>query len=283
MLALWALLIGMYVCIWTVLRSPQSGTRETSTADPGDSSPAITTVVPMVLFVLIGVVLFATTARTRRFNSANAQGLQALAEGDYARAADTFAELSRKYRWPTHLTGIATFNIGVARLHQGLLGEALDCFARVERRTNSALAGLRTTLACNTALAYALRGDLESARPWRAAAEDAKKRAADPTLVTGFVAFVDAVIDCREGRYESFLRWLDDRWSQLEGSMTARTTRPLRVLRAFAMTQAPGAGPRDAGGVEMLVGALQPVRPGEFAMLRAEWPEMAAFLSAAGL
>ena len=55
------------------------------------------------------------------------------------------------------------------------------------------------------------------------------------------------------------------------------------MLRAFAMARAPGAAPRDAGGVEMLVSALQPVRPGEFAMLQAEWPEMAAFLSAAGL
>jgi hypothetical protein len=282
-LALWALLMVMFLLIWTMLQSGQPGARAPSTTDPEDSPLAITKVAPVVLIVLFGVFTFAITARARRFNSANAQGLQALAEGDYARAADTFVDLSRKYRWPAQLATIATFNVGVARLHQGLLGEALDCFARVEQRTYGALAGMRATLACNAALTYGLRGDVESARRWRAAAEDAKKSAADQGLVTGFIALVDAVVDCREGRYESFLRWLDERWRQLEGSVTARTTRPLRVLRAFATARAPGAGPRDAGSVEMLVSALQPVRPGEFAMLQAEWPEMAAFLSASGL
>jgi hypothetical protein len=279
LLALWVLMIAMFLVIWLVLQPARPGTPEPSTTAAEDYSPdAFTRFSPVAFLGLVGILFFAMTVRTRRFNAANALGLQALAEGDYARAADAFLELSRKSRWPGQLPGIATFNLGIARLHQGLLGDALDCFARVW-----ALMGIRASLACNAALAYALRGDIESARRWRAAAEAGKKNAPDQRVVTGLLAFVDAVVDCREGRYESFLRLLDERWMELDGSLTARTTRPLRVLRAFATARAPGAGPRSAGGVEQLVSALKPVRPGEFAMLQAEWPEMAAFLSAEGL
>jgi hypothetical protein len=285
LIALWALLIVMFLVIWQVLQSPQPGSTHAmpTPAPAGEPIDMFSKVSPVVAIAFFGALFFFSMARTRRFNAANALGLQALAEADYARGADVFGELARKYRWPGQLPGIATFNLGIVRLHQGQFGEALDCFTRVERRRSWSLAGIRASLACQAALAYALRGDIESARRWRAAAEERKSSTPNQALIAGLIAYVDAVVDVREGRYESFLRWLDERWRQLEGGLTARTTRPLRVLRAFATAHAPGAGPRDAGGVDMLVNALKPATPGEFAMLGAEWPEMAAFLSASGL
>jgi hypothetical protein len=167
-------------------------------------------------------------------------------------------------------------------LHEGKLDEALQCVAEAEDSFGRNALGGAATLACYAALAYALRGEADLAQRWREAAEERKKNAPDPATVSGLLAFVDAVLDVRVGRYESFSKWVDERWQKLEGALTARTMRPLRLLRAYAVAQG-STGPRNAGAVELIVAPLQPARPGEFAMFEASWPEIHGFLRTMGL
>jgi hypothetical protein len=97
--------------------------------------------------------------------------------------------------------------------------------------------------------------------------------------VAGLLAYVDAILDVREGNHEPLIRWLDERWRELDGNLTARTTRPLRVLRAFALERSGAA----QGTVDEALAYVCPARQGEFAMLGAQWSEMRAFLEAHGL
>jgi hypothetical protein len=230
---------------------------------------------------LLGGVLFWTYRRMVAFNSAIASAQRALGEGDYAKAVAEYEAITRRYRWPSLLRSLGNFNLAVAQMHRGDLAGALERLADVERRAPLAIAGLRANFACQLALGYALRGELEAARRWRAESEARRKSAGDQAGLAGLQAFVDAVIDTREGRWEAFLRWIDERWRELDGTLTARSTRPLRVLRAFAIARAGGV--RDAGVVDAALGAIQPVRRGEFEMLGVQWPEMHSFLETHGL
>jgi hypothetical protein len=280
-LFLWVALVLMFLVIWQVLQPSNGGTVPAPPPQQDDDFWTATLLrsgpLAAAFALTVGFVFWASR-RTRGFNAANAQGLRALAEGEPARAAEAFELVAKQYRWPASLRRIASFNLAIAQLHQGRLSEAIDRFAAVDREANWTFLGLRTSLACHVALAYALRGEIDSARTWRAEADKQLKHATDQAGMTGLLAYVDAVIDVREGRHESFVRWLDERWRQLEGSLTARTTRPLRVLRAYALAHGEV---RDAAAADKALEALRPARPGEFAMLEASWPEMKAFLSTA--
>jgi hypothetical protein len=70
---------------------------------------------------------------------------------------------------------------------------------------------------------------------------------------------------------------LDERWHEYEALLTGDIVRHLRVVRAFARA---AAGPREAGTAAMDLASARPAYPGEYALLAAEWPEMAAFLAA---
>jgi hypothetical protein len=69
---------------------------------------------------------------------------------------------------------------------------------------------------------------------------------------------------------------LDEHWSEYEATMTGEVFRPVRIVRAFAIT---AAGPRSAGNAE----TIRPAYPGEFDFLGVGWPEMETFLATNGL
>jgi tetratricopeptide (TPR) repeat protein len=278
-LVLWVLLLGMFLALWVVLQ-PSPGSSRASLPSAEEAPAAEVGLAARLGMYLPGLALFGIfmawgVRRTRGFTAANAAGLKALAEGDYAKAATHLEGAARRYRWPAMYRAVGSFNLGLARLYEGRLAEALERFEDAERRSNRML-NIKANIAVQLALTNALRGSIEPARKWRSEAEALVKTAPDPATVGGLLAFVTAVIDVRERRYDEFVRWLDDGWARLEGSLTARTTRPLRALRAFALAQSGGA--RNAGVAQKALEALKPVREGEFALLEAEWPEMRAFL-----
>jgi tetratricopeptide (TPR) repeat protein len=275
----WILLIAMFLAIWFWLQPSPEGSTAASTyagyavvAEPSLAAR----VYPYLPGLAVFVIFFSwQMARMRGFNAANGTGLKSLAEGDYAQAANQFQIVVNRYRWPAAHRTIALLNLGVARQYEGRLAEALENFAEAER-SSAQIQGIKAAVAVQLALANALRGSLETAHKWRSEAEALVSTASDPGTVGGLLAFATAVIDVREGRYDAFVHWLDERWQRLEGSLTARTTRPLRVLGAFSVPQYGGV--REAGSVQKAFDGLKPLRGGEFALLEAEWPEMRAFI-----
>ena len=270
---LWCLLIVMFLTLWTVLSKP--GQAPVPLESPGGfwaSQLGATTFALGTCAVIFAFIFVAA----KRFNSANAAGLQSLAEGEFARAEGEFAVLSRRFRWLGAFGAIASFNLALARLYQGKLEDAIERFGAIEKRASVSALNVKPNAACYLAIAYALRGQLDFARTWLAEAEKQANRSPHKSTLTGLIAFGRAIIELREGRDREVLEWLDPRWRGLEGSLTGGSMRFFTVLRAFATARA--GGEREVGAAERILHGLDPIRPGEFAMLEAEWPEMQRFL-----
>jgi hypothetical protein len=281
--ALWVLLVAFFLAIWQFFTPASSGSAPPPT--PAVSSDfwteTVGRLVPMLAFVgLFAGFLFWNARRVRAYNAATASAQTALGEGDYATAAAGYRQLAKRYAYPRSLATMANFNLAIAQMHAGELDAAIDGFVRVEPRAR-VIRGMGPLVAYQLALAYALRGDFEAAHRWREESEQRGKGIPNQALLTGLFAFIDAVLDVREGRCDALLQWLGERWHQLDGNLTARTTRPLRVLRAFALARSEGV--RGAAAVDEALSLLRPVRPGEFALLGAKWPEMHVFLKTYGL
>jgi tetratricopeptide (TPR) repeat protein len=225
-----------------------------------------------------GVIVFLVVfVATRRFNAANSVGLRALAEGDFDRAKSEFALLARRFRWFDRGAVVAEYNLALAQLYRGKLGEAITGFGKVEKKVwGLSSANLRPGNAAYLAITYALRGQLDVARTWLAEAERRNANAPFKSVITGFIAFGQAIVELREGRDAEVLGWLEPRWRGLEGSLTGTILRPFTVLRAFATARA--GGEREIGSAQRILQVLAPIRPGEFAMLQVEWAEMQRFL-----
>jgi hypothetical protein len=281
---LWVLLIVLFLAIRLVLSngSPHASTPAPEPADSGDFwTDSLVRLVPMVavMGVLVGFI-FWNVRRVRTYNVATASAQIALGEGDYAKAAAEYQQLARRYAFPRSLARMAKFNLAIAQMHAGELDVAIVGFVGVEAHAR-AVPGLAPLVADQLALAYALRGDFDAAHRWRAESENRGKGMGNQAMFAGLLAFADAILDVREGRCEALLRWLGERWHQLDGNVTARTMRPLRVLRAFALARSDGV--RGAMAVDEALSPLRPARPGEFALLGAKWPEMQVFLATYGL
>ena len=68
---------------------------------------------------------------------------------------------------------------------------------------------------------------------------------------------------------------LDRDWQTLE-ALGGEQLRPLRLLRAFALSAT--GGPRDDGAVDRALAPLRESRPGSLRYLTVAWPELAAFM-----
>jgi hypothetical protein len=287
-LGLWLLLIVVFLAIWAWLQPSGSPAPEVARHHVHRASSSwglfalmVWTLVkpPNLFFLITFVVCIWTVTRLRTFSKANGLALKSISEGDYTGAASQLEGLTRRFRWPAMVRAVARSNLGVALLHQGKLAEALDRFAAAERDVGAAR-HIKANVAAHLATVNALRGALEVAKKWRTEAESRLASAPDPGYTSAQLAFASAVVDLREGRHDDVARRLEEQWAKLEGSATARTTRPLRVLRAFALAQR---GEREAGAAQKVLAALDPTRTGEFVMLEAEWPEMQTFLRAHGM
>lgn len=276
--ALWLLLIAMFLTIWWALQ-PSGGVSGQAYDGGASDSVARSSSNPFIVVPLFGLsiasFIFFVVA-TRRFNSASSVGLQALAEGDFARAEAEFDSLTKRFRWLGALSVAARFNLALARLCGGKLDDAIERFGVFEKQSGLATIAVRPSTACHLAIAYALRGQLDVARTWLTEAEKRAEKSPHKAALTGLVAFGQAIVEVREGRDQEVLGWLEPRWRGLQGSLTGGTMRSFTVLRAFATARA--GGEREIGAAERILHGLDPVRPGEFAMLEAAWPEMQHFL-----
>jgi hypothetical protein len=77
--------------------------------------------------------------------------------------------------------------------------------------------------------------------------------------------FVRAIVDCRAGRADDAVLYLDERWAAHEAMLSGDTLRPLRIVRAFAIA---ACGPRNSGVADTLVSLSRPTYPGEYGSSR---------------
>lgn len=224
--------------------------------------------------------LFRFDRQLKRFAVHNAEGLAALSRGEMNTARDIFwrwAETAKQSRIST----FARHNLAWTLTHQGQLQQAVEILLDNEERNPNALQNIALfpTSAVDLAFNYALLGDIASAERWLTEAE---RRGADPRTLSfpGMRALSRAVLDCRRDRCDDAARMLAEQWAQCEAVLTGDTLRPLKIVRAFAIT---ASGPRNAGLADMFVTTARPAYPGEYDFLGAAWPEMAAFLASHNL
>lgn len=211
----------------------------------------------------------------RRFQPINAEGVAALVRGELDRAARTF-ELGMR-RWSVSARCAARHNLGLTRARQGDVRGAIELFAHNVR--HSLRGALRAQSALELTICLALVGEIDLAKAWLIEAE--RRVAQQSPGLKAAAAHAKALLDCRCGRSAEAARALESSWPDIEGHYSVSFLRPIRVVRAFAETQA--SGPREAGMTATLVADARPRFAGEYDWLGAAWPEMRVFLETNGL
>lgn len=276
----WTFLLCVLVLSYCFAPSVLSGSSQTGAAEVA--------LVRVLLFWLpIGVVVASFTVavirhrrRLTRFVRETDEGFAAMARGDLRRAHDIYRAWAERAT-NSRFAALSRHNLAWAVMRMGDLDAALAIATDNDERQPGALTaiGLFPTSGVDIALYHALLGNTEVAEQWLAKAEQRTTMLKQPSLPS-MKAFVRAVLDCRAGRPEDAARLLDEHWAEHEALLTGNLLRPLRVIRAFAIT---ASGPRNAGIADTMIGAVRPAYPGEYDFLGIAWPEMATFLTSHGL
>jgi len=276
-LILWLLLILFFVALFQLFSGPRRHPAAYSPPPGGTTSLwGSWQLVLVVIGICVGAMVWAVRA-SRRATAMNGEGLQLMARGDLEQAAALFERLAKKYRLLPVLRVAAQHNQAAVMLRRGELQRAIDMLAAIEQSGDlQGAPTVRPLAAANMATGYALVGDTEAAEQWVAEAEKRNQRQPDPRTVGGAVALARAIVQCRQGQFTEVVRRLESEWGQLKEGLTGETLRPLRLVRAFALSQA--GGPREAGAVENVLIPLRGGRPGTLNYLASQWPELQEFL-----
>lgn len=221
--------------------------------------------------LLFGVWLVRWLTRSRVFQAEAARGMELLGQGRPDDAASVFESLMQRFRWRVPLASLARTNLAIVNMRRGRLEEAMQGLqAAVDwMRFEQAIA------LYNLAICHGIRGDIAAAR---ACLADLRKRSRGAE--TAVVGVAEAVVACRSGDAAQLVRDLAQHWDAIEATGVELVTRPLRVLRAFAMDTVGNGRSEDVAAVLAPI-AGAPV--GEFAWLARDWPEMRRFLERHGL
>jgi len=168
-LLLWIILTVGFVSIYGWFDSAPRATHGAATTHASSSGtwPWLVIVVPVVL--VVGMFLWSLSG-SRRFNAQQKPGLDAMSDGQYARAAQLFGAAARRYRTKPNFAALATYNQGHALIRAGDAAAAVGLLLSVERSPLPQLAGLSALIAVDLARAFAIGGDLDKAERWLEAA-----------------------------------------------------------------------------------------------------------------
>jgi hypothetical protein len=210
----------------------------------------------------------------KAFNQAQAPGLEALAQGKPKLAADLFAELARKMRSRPNHHAVASYNYGYSLLRAGESAKAIGILLRIERTPKIQVGGIQTMTAIALARGFALGGDVVKANEWLATA---KARPALDNPVNGHALLVsaEALVRCREGKYDEALAVLDESWKVIEHYLSIDAIAEPWLIRAFSITMQTSV--RDAAAAEPWLRALRILPPEQSRWLTHHWPELAHF------
>jgi hypothetical protein len=280
-LALWVILILVFLAIWQLFRNQTaSSVHGPWSGDTASSWTTLTVVLPVAFMAILFVLFRFSFSRVRRFNQEAAGAMKLFSSADYAGAADHFADLLRRYPRPANVRATASFNLAMALLRGGDFDRALANLSALDPGLARSSPALRPTVAAQIAVLFALRGDPAASDRWIVEAEARAKTAGNPRAVEGALTLARAVTAIRRDEHEAAAQDLAAAWDSLEGALVAFEMRPFRALRAFAVNggdacAASASAPRAASA------ALMDAHPGELTWLGAEWPQMRTFLEAA--
>lgn len=170
----------------------------------------------------------------RRFQPVNAEGVAALVRGELDRAARTFEPGMR--RWSVSARCTARHNLGLTRARQGEVRRAIALFAYNVR--HPLRGALRAQSALELTICLALVGELDLAQAWLIESE--RRVAKQSPGLKAAAEYAKALLDCRGGRSVEAARALETSWPDIEGHYPVSFARPIRVVRAFAETEANG-------------------------------------------
>jgi hypothetical protein len=274
---LWLLLVVLFFGIYELFTPPAGHVTHAhaQSSDDGDFGAFLASLLGGLAALWVAWALW-TQRSLRRAVVMNGEGLELLGRGELHKAQALFETMGRKFSRLRTIKGLAQHNLAWAYLVDGQLQRATTELDALERRDGLAtMPSLKAGAAADLALCYALSGQCELATPWLAEAEKRKPAAAEPLKLIGSLTLVRAVIACRQDQPAEATRLIDRDWHTLEG-LGGDQLRPLRLLRAFALSAA--SGPRDDGAVDRLLAPLRESRPGSLRYLTVAWPELAAFM-----
>ena len=273
---LWTLLIVMFVSIYQLVTAPTPGRHPLPTTDSDPFASLWTWGLMGVVFVVIAGWLFSNQRRLARAVVMNGEGLELLGRGELEKAQALFETMLQKFSRLNAVKGLAQHNLAWVFLTNGQLERATAELTALEKGDGlSRMPSLKPSAASMLALCHALAGNFELATPWLAEADKLKPAAAEPLKLTGSLTIVRAILFCRQGQPAEATRMLDRDWQTLE-ALGGEQLRPLRLLRAFALSAT--GGPRDDGAVDRALAPLRESRPGSLRYLTVAWPELAAFM-----
>jgi hypothetical protein len=270
---IWFVLVLMFVVVYSTFTNTSQTHTMATTIETGYSGMWIWTaaacafVFPVVFFVW-------QFAATRKFNQAQAPGLEALAQHKPQLAADLFAALARKSRSRPAQHAVASYNHGYALLRAGESARAVGVLLRVDRTPKLQLGIVRTLTPVALARGFALGGDIVKANAWLEAAKS-RPPLDNPVYGRAVLASVEALVRCREGKYADALAVLDANWQLIEAYLAIDLIAEPWLLRAFAITMQSSV--RDAAAAEPWLRALRILSPEQSRWLTHHWPELAHF------
>lgn len=272
-LATWAVLVAMFAVIYFNISPKNSSSPQTNWTPFLELSGALFGVL-LVIFVMV---VRRNLRELRTFHTDTIAALAESSRGNHEAARATF------WRWVEHahvsrIVAVARHNLAWTLMRMGNLDQAIEVAQQNDAgsRTSLERVALAPMSAVDIALYHALAGHLVDATTWL---EQAASRRDDMSMpiAPAIRALATAIVDCRAGRAQQAANNLEDHWSEHEAVLTGDLVRVLRIVRSFARH---ADGPRHAGAASIDLSSLRPAHPGEYAMLSASWPEMAAFLAA---
>lgn len=284
-LALWVVLILMFLGVWTFL-APHPAQRHVPVGPPCEPSAWWVTASPMVgsfaLLILFGWWFKRRYGQSLEFNLAQEPGRSAMAERRFGAAFEAFARVQAAYAKQPAYHAAASLSLGVAQLAAGQLDHAIDTFATLEKkRTVLFSSGIRTLAAVNLALAQALAGQLDAAERWCAEASARLAKNGDNRLdYASRLHLAESVLALRRERPAEAVALLEKNWTGMREFSNGNSMRVAEVLRAFGES---AGGMRESNTMTERLLRVEPVLPGDFAFLGVKWPEMQLFLDAHGL
>ncbi|NBC39583.1 tetratricopeptide repeat protein [Corallococcus exiguus] len=214
--------------------------------------------------------------RIRRWLTTYNQAIAFHSAGDEKEASRRFEEAARRATQGAQ-RALSVAMMGQCQLALGDTGRALELFGSAERsgKLRSSIPAMYRWIPNLIATVRFAQGDLASARAW---VKEGRKRNGD--LPPIYALLPEVALLCRDGNPAAAVSTLDARAGEAD-SLVGRDARRLKLLRAFALDALDPAS--HAAAIDASLAALQPVRPGDFELLSARWPEMQAFMERRGL
>ncbi|MCY1039728.1 hypothetical protein OV208_00230 [Corallococcus sp. bb12-1] len=231
--------------------------------------------IPLVVTVFL--VLFAFFFwRLRRWSAAYNQGVSFFSAGDEQEATRRFEEAARRSTQGAQ-RAVSVAMVGQCQLALGDATRALELFGSAERsrKLRGSVPAMHRWMPNLIAAAHFAQGDLASARAWL---EEGRKR--DGDLPPIYALLPEVALLCREGNPTAAMAALDARPGEAD-ALVGRDARRLKLLRAFALDALDPT--THAAAIDAALASLQPVRPGDFELLLARWPELQTFVERRGL